>query len=201
MLALPPAHVPPPAVAGVRLSWPSATTLLPGAKVTVRVRSRRRRAVLSLVRVDGRGTPTRAIARRTLRDGTFAATLPSEWGATYALRATIARTRYWSWISTPPPGGSIAPPAEPCPSDSAPVARLSLGAGTVARGAAMPYKVINVGKACLTEGAPYLLDHLQDDGTWATLPPPPFPMYAVLVPPGTSYAKHAAKPADAPAGT
>ena len=198
MLSLPPAHPPAPTVAGVHVRWPAATTLAPGAQVRVIVHSHRRRAVLSLVRVDGRGTPTRAIARRTLRNGTFTATLPGDSGVTYALRATIARKRYWSWISTPAP----APPAPPtCPSDSAPIARLSLGAASVARGGTLPYKVINLGKACITEGAPYLLDHQEGDGSWTTLPPPPFPMYAVLVPPGTSYDKQASIPADAPAGT
>jgi hypothetical protein len=109
--ALPAAHPPARSVAGVKVTWPlqaAETSLAPGSKLAVKVRSSHRRAVVSLLRADARGIPTRLLARRTLRSGAFRVGLPADQGAVYQLRVVVAGKRYWSWITTP------APPTPQC---------------------------------------------------------------------------------------
>jgi hypothetical protein len=115
MLALPPAEPPAQSLAGVHVTWPlkaAETTLAPGAKLVVRVSSPRRRAQLSLVRVDARGRALRTITRRTLRKGTFTAMVTAATpGARYALRLNVGALKRWSWITTPRPAAPAPPPA------------------------------------------------------------------------------------------
>jgi hypothetical protein len=206
--ALPPAHPPGKSVAGVKLGWPADVNVLGGSKVSVTVRSSHRRTQLALLRVDERGTPTRALARRTLRSGTFTATVPND-TAHLMLRATIAGKRYWTWITSIAPVSSPVNPAPmpafPChpPPSSGPAAvELRLGATTLSPGGSLPYSVVNTGQRCQTAGAPYAWQLQQPDGSWQTIQLPwAFPMFGIMLPPGASYAKTAQVPADAAPGT
>ena len=96
-----PPHKPPPLTPyGATLKWPTKSpqrVFEPGQTIEVTIDSPRRRAKLSLVAVDAKGTPTRAVARRTLRRGTFRASIPGS--GTYALRLVIGDRRYWTWIT------------------------------------------------------------------------------------------------------
>ena len=102
MVALPPAAPPAPVVAGVQVSWPLSkheTVLSPGAKLTVRIVSKRRHAQVSFVRVNAAGKGLATVAKRTLRRGSFTATVPvATPGARYALRLTVAGRKRFSWV-------------------------------------------------------------------------------------------------------
>ena len=117
--ALPAAKTPPRSVAGVKITWPltaAETSLAPGSSLAVAVRSSHRRAQLALLRVDGRGRAIRAVARKTLRSGTFSIALPATAGARYRLALEVAGKRYWSWITTPVPlPAAPAPVVVPAP--------------------------------------------------------------------------------------
>jgi hypothetical protein len=166
--ALPPSEPPSRSVAGVHVNWPLTapeTTVAPGAKLVVRVSSPRRRAQLSLVRVDGRGRALRTVARRTLRKGTFTVQVPvAVAGARYALRLNVAGHKRWSWITTPSapaPAATPAPVATPIPTAqpqplsfcgpepplpwTAFAASVATSAATVTAGEAIGYTVTNTG--------------------------------------------------------
>jgi hypothetical protein len=216
----PPAQLPPTrAIDGVRIVWPArqaSVRLSAGALVRVRVRSDGPRSRVRLVRVTASGKPMRTIARATLRSGSFSVALPLVAPARYALRAQVAGHRYWSWIvvaasPTPPapaPTPTPVPPSGP-PTDPLRCAdgggsrgvQLVLGAASAAAGGQMPYKIVNSGTSCLTIGAAYVLQQQQPDGSWRSLPGPPFPLWAALLNPGASFAKSAAIPASAAAGS
>ena len=75
----------------MKITWPltaAETSLAPGSSLAVKVRSSHRRAQLALLRVDARGRAIRAVARKTLRSGTFSVALPATAG-----RAVPARAR------------------------------------------------------------------------------------------------------------
>ena len=80
-----PAHAAPP----VKVTWPKTTNVQPGAKLTVQVASKQRRAQLAFIRVSPRAT----LARKTLRNGRFTVTVPAGAGVTYELRSTVAGAR------------------------------------------------------------------------------------------------------------
>ena len=107
MVALPPAEPPARVVAGVQVSWPLSqpeTSLSPGARLTVKVASKRRRSQVSFVRVNAAGKGLRTVAKRTLRRGSFTVSVPDATpGARYALRLTVAGRKRFSWVTTPPP--------------------------------------------------------------------------------------------------
>ena len=115
---------------GVRVSWPVGTrirALAPGDRVVVRVKALRgdpaaRHTVhLALVRVDRRGNGLRSVARRSMRDGTFAVRLPRVKGARYALRLAVAGRRFVGWIEASKPPEDVVPPApDGAPGSSAP---------------------------------------------------------------------------------
>ena len=114
MVALPPAEPPARVVAGVQVTWPltkSETVLAPGAKLTIRVASKRRSAKLSFVRVNASGKALSTVAKRTLRRGSFTVTVPSASGARYALRLAVAGRERFSWVTTP----AAVAPAPPAP--------------------------------------------------------------------------------------
>jgi hypothetical protein len=120
--ALPAAHPPDRAAlkaAGVRVTWPVAGSTASrgfGAKLSVKVVSKHARSRLALLRVNASGRPLRAVARRTLRSGTFSARVPRyPTGAVYELRLIVAGQTYSSWITTPVriddgPAGSVPAP-------------------------------------------------------------------------------------------
>jgi hypothetical protein len=181
--ALPPAEPPSRSVAGVYVTWPLTapeTTLAPGAKLVVRVSSPRRRAQVSLVRVDARGRALRAIARRTLRKGTFTAQVPAAApGARYALRLNVAGHKRWSWITTPvqmapspvpAPVATAAPTVEPKALSycgdvwwpwTAFAASVSTSATTVTAGEPLTYTVTNTGQGPMDDTGRY---ELQPEG-------------------------------------
>jgi hypothetical protein len=161
MVALPPAEPPARVVAGVQVTWPLSkpeTSVLPGSKLTVRIVSKRRRAQVSLVRVDAAGRPVRAIARRTLKRGSFTVTVPAAMGARYALRLNVAGRKRFSWLTTPapsPPAPMPVPAPTPtpvplCAPDSTQRsedinATVAVASASVAAGQALDYTVGNAG--------------------------------------------------------
>ena len=158
--ALPAAHPPASTIAGVKLTWPLAaagTSLAPGSKVNVKVRSSHRRAVVSLLRADPRGIPTWLLARRTLRSGTFTAALPADQGATYQLRAVIAGKRYWGWITTPAPAQpilntpvlAVVPLPLDCDVALPPQGDLAAMPATVHAGETVDVAIRNTGNSCM----------------------------------------------------
>jgi hypothetical protein len=185
--ALPAAHLPGTSVAGVKIAWPlsaAETTLAAGASLTVRVSSSHRRARLALLRVDGRGRAMRAVARRTLRSGTFKVVLTAQPGVRYALRLTIAGRRFWSWIVTPVPqaAAKLAPVADPpidCGGEfacttacdalgGAPDAEITVTPATGRPGHALQATIVNHGAGCLisrTSNVAYW-KHQLPDGSW-----------------------------------
>jgi|GEM_PF-5022496 len=110
--ALPKAHPPKRTVAGVKVSWPvkAKATLKPGAKLKVRVQSKRRSSKLALVRVNARGRAIKTIKRKTLRSGTWTVKLPATSNVTYALQLTIAGKRYSSWITASKSASKLTSP-------------------------------------------------------------------------------------------
>ena len=83
--ALPPAEPPARVVAGVQVTWPlskSETSLSPGAKLTVKVASKRRRAHVSFVRVNAAGKGLATVARGGSRSPTWCCTVPGPSAAT-----------------------------------------------------------------------------------------------------------------------
>jgi hypothetical protein len=204
--ALPPAHPPAKSVAGVKLSWPKATSALPGSVVTVKVTSAHRRTKLALIRVTSAGKPIAAVARRTLRSGTFKATLSSTFGTTYALRATIAGKTYSSWITTPAvtdpsvPIALVCPPAAPGPYSATLTANPP---AEVAPTYVLGFTVTNTSPtACVSLGVPYGLQRQHGDGTWENVPSEvQFALSLILLEPGQSMSMQATIPADAPPGT
>jgi hypothetical protein len=204
--ALPEAHPPGKSVAGVKLTWPlkaAETPLAPGSKLTVKVRSSHRHAKLSLIRVDARGVPLRALARRTVRSGTFSVTLPAEIGASYQLRVVVAGKRYWSWVTTwCNLCGDTVTQVDPCHSViEPPSAEIRLGSTTVARGGSLSFGLANTGRNCFDTGSGYTLEHQQPDGTWVQVPLPPHTTEGYVVAVGGALALNARIPADADPGT
>jgi len=85
---------PPKQVAGVEITWPSERVFKPGGTVKVHVRSQVRRSRLALI------AGGRALARRTLRSGTFRATLPAAGHHRAQLRIVVAGRAYTSTLHT-----------------------------------------------------------------------------------------------------
>jgi hypothetical protein len=100
--ALPKAH-PPDVKAleakGVEVDWPltASVELSKAHAVAVSVRSRTP-VTLSLVAVGRNGRPLRAVARKTVRTGTFEQDLFMARAQRLALRLDVGKQRYWSWI-------------------------------------------------------------------------------------------------------
>jgi hypothetical protein len=188
MFALPPVQLPPPVVAGVHITWPKQTGASAGTALTVKVASARHTARLSLVAVGRDGKPVRALARRTLRTGTFKATVGG--AGTYELRITVAGRSYGSWVNVP---------SLPCGLANG-GAQIVLGATSARPGGSLPYDVVNTGDKGITGGAPYTLARRRDDGSWQPLPSGIFPMYAVVIAPCGTLDKNASIPAGAVPG-
>jgi hypothetical protein len=167
MVALPPAEPPARVVAGVQVTWPltkSETELAPGAKLTIRVASKRRSAKLSFVRVNASGKALSTVARRTLRRGSFTVTVPNAAGARYALRVTVAGRKRFSWVTTPaavapaPPAPTPAPTPVPLsfcpdtpPQTSADInARITPASPTVKAGETLAFEITNAGPGGFT---------------------------------------------------
>jgi hypothetical protein len=181
--ALPAAHPPGKSVAGVKIAWPltaAETTQAPGASLSVRVRSSHRRAQLTLARVDGRGRALHAVARRTLRSGTFTVRLPALAGARYALRLTVAGKHYWSWILTPAPKlAPVTTPSIDCGQEyacetgcaalgGAPNAEIAVTPATARPGDAVQVTIVNRGAGCLIspDGNIAYWEQQLSDGSW-----------------------------------
>jgi hypothetical protein len=188
-LAQPPGRV----VEGVRVEWPlpDYSEHQPGERVTVRVRSDRRRVRLSLVRVSSRGNVISTVARRTLRSGRFSARLPAPTWRRYELRMAVAGRRFSSFILVP---------GEPCNRVELrvdapayrPGAEIAL---TVRNGGRIPFEVA-------TEGIN--LEVLDARGRWNEGPamyPPDWDYVPVRLAPGAEYVKRAVLPATLAAGT
>jgi hypothetical protein len=199
LIAPPPAHVPPPVVSGVHISWPAQTSLPAGSALTVKVTSARHRAQLSLVSVDRNGRAVHALARRTLRTGTFTARIGGP--ATYELRATVAGRKYWSWISVPAPAPAVpAPTPAPtpgpaslandvltCATGDADLWQLALGSSTVHPGDTLAVQLVNTGSSCRWTGVCPSLERQADDGTWSPTDTRPCIAVVVAVPPGGAF--------------
>jgi hypothetical protein len=199
------AKPPPKSVAGVKITWPlkaNAVTLMdPGAKVSVKVRSEHRRAVISLLRADARGIPTRLLARRTLRSGTFTAALPADQGVLYQLRAVVNGRRYWAWIATivpvPPKAVDPMPVLGSLACDIAPTGRIELDPATVTPGVQFMYRVTS------TTAEPDLGGAWQrkDAGAWVAYPDGQVEPANGAPATFAGLERHATLPAGAPSGT
>jgi hypothetical protein len=220
--ALPPANPPAKSVAGVKLGWPlkgPESSVTSGSALTVKVRSSKRRAVVSLVRTDAAGKPNLLIARRALRNGSFKIAVPQAGGQRYQLRVEIAGKRYFSWVITPAGvtcslctnihRSSPLPPPDPGPAPlpltcdislPTPDVQVRVDSQTLTLGGTLDYAIV-AGSQCVTAGAGYTWQRQLADGTWEALPAPPFPSYAVLLKPRGTFAKSAVLPADAGPGT
>lgn len=157
------AQAPPKSISGVKVTWPKQTHVAPGTKLTVKVQSSKRRAQLAFVTATP-GTKRVALARRTLRNGTFTVTVPAVAAATYLLRITVAGRRYSSVITTPgaklpgpPEIPTVAPTPTPTPTPgplalcTGPIlpfaAEVTLAATTVRAGDPLDYALVNTGQA------------------------------------------------------
>jgi hypothetical protein len=161
---------------------------------------------LSLVALDRNGKAVHALARKSLRNGTFTATLGG--AATYALRMTVAAHTYSSTITarapvTSPPAAA-APAVAQCAAATGTTAALSLDLTTVAAGGTLPYHVINTSTGCEQTGEDaYDIERQQPDGTWTSV----FPagrtttLEAYPLAPGQSAQEQAQVPAGLTAGT
>ena len=178
---------------GVRLRWP-ATTMAAGDVIDVPVRSKRRRVTLSLT-ADGR-----IVARRTLRNGTFRATLGGP--GTYTLRLVVGKRRYSSRDHRPRPARSAtAGAAAACWQATGTSASLGLSTSTARAGDTLTIAITNTSDGCLFTGVGYRIEQLQPDGSWTLANPDQiFITLAVIVRPGETYTKPATVPAGLPPG-
>ncbi len=197
---------------GVRVTWPvpATATKAVGDLVEVRVRSERRRVKVSLVVVGSDGRPRKAVARRTLRNGTFRATLAEP--GTYALRLVVAKRRYASQLTVPAPPvppPAPAPPMPPAPAlpaclgarESGTSAALSLSPTTLRAGETLTIAVTNTSDGCLMWGLSYRIDRVLLDGSTETMNPnESFPAAGLLVAPGATRAKQIVLASDLPPG-
>jgi hypothetical protein len=176
---------------GVRLRWPATTTMAAGDVIEVPVKSKRRRVTLSLT------TNGRVVARRTLRNGTFRATLGGP--GTYALRLVVGKRRYRSQITVPAP--PAPPPPAPCWKATGTSATLGLSTSTARAGDTLTIAITNTSDGCLFTGVGYQIEQLQPDGSWTLANPGQiFITLAVIVRPGETYTKPATVPAGLPPG-
>jgi hypothetical protein len=111
---------------GVRVVWPAkdrVTTVTPGERIRVPVRRAGASTPrVTLVRVDARGRPLRAVMGDSGRRGVLRVTVPSRAGARYALRLQVGDALFWSWLETAPdpepvPEPTPAPVLEPPPAE------------------------------------------------------------------------------------
>jgi hypothetical protein len=185
-----PPHKPPPLTPyGAKLKWPTRSpqrAFEAGQTIEVTIDSPRRRAKLSLVAVDDKGTPTRAVARRTLRRGTFRASIPGS--GTYALRLVIGDRRYWTWIN-----------AMACLNLRGDQAEIRLHAPSVPAGGYLSYDLVNTSAGCIGAGEGYLIEQLLADGTWGPTPPRAFSLPLTVLESGQAKTKTAI--IDVPPGT
>jgi hypothetical protein len=136
---------PPKRVAGVKLTWPSKTVFKPGETVSLKVRSQGRRAQVAFI------AGTKMLARRTLRNGTFRATVPKGAGQTYTLRVTIAGKIYRRAVTTAACAGTNA--------------ALSLDGEAGRPGVPLKVTITNHGPGCvLAPTSPLVLAWIGPDG-------------------------------------
>jgi hypothetical protein len=191
---LPAAKPPPRSPFGIDVNWPTRSDLMRferGQTLAVAIDSPRRQARLSLVAVDAAGKPTRAVARRTLRRGTFKVTIPS--AGTFALRMAIGDRRYWTWIRS-----------EECLNLRGDSAEIRLHASSVTAGGNLNYDLVNTSDGCIGYGYGYSFERLQGDGTWAHAPFTTliaFPTVGLILPTAQTTTKTALVPGDLAPGT
>lgn len=148
----------------MKITWIKQTHVAPGTKLSVEVRSSKRRAQLAFTTWSP-GSKRTVLARKTLRNGTFSVVVPSAAGAIYELRITVAGRRYGSRITTPtvaqPPAMPTvpAPVATPTPTPLALcdgpalpfAAELQLGSDTVRAGEPLSYALVNTGQRTFSD--------------------------------------------------
>lgn len=140
----------------------------PGERVTVRVKRNRsgHRAVVSLLRVDGRD---RLVARDRFRRGTFAARVTRQEGARYRLRLRVGVVdRVLRFVVR----RSNLDCLESLNKEAA-AGRLSLGAQSGPAGSTVPVTLVNDGGSCLFAALRLEWQALQADGSYVTVGPPP----------------------------
>ena len=188
---LPPQQPPPSTPLGINVSWPARHTNTgyePGSRIEVRVDSARRPVKLSLVSVDPDGRPLRAVARQTLRRGTFRATVPA--AGMFALRMNVADRRYWSWIRS-----------EQCLNTRGDRAEIRLSVPAIPAGMTLDYQLANTSTGCIGVGESYGFQRLMADGSWIEARTGyAFPMPLFVIAPGSFHQKHARVPASFPPG-
>jgi len=166
------------------------TQVSPGAKLSVKVRSPRRRVTVSLHRAGISGHLGKTVAKRTLRNGTFR--VPTKVEGIYALRLSVAGKRYWSWLVV---GKNVC-------FQFGKTSRLQLSTTTVVAGGSLPYQIVNTSDGCVSAGYPYTFQQLQPDGSWIAAPSgQPFLLPGFWIGSGGTFAKTARIPPTFSAGT
>ena len=218
------AEKPPPSgleQAGLLVSWPR--TVIPGAMFRVKVRATRERLrtgrmfTIALVRVGARGRTIRTVARRRMRTGLFEARVPPQQNRRYAAVIAVDGRRFRKTFptgrplppgvepATPPAAGSV--PTVPAQADTlqtcqrrytgTPGAAARPSRTSLARGETLTFVVENTGRACLVYGEGHTVERRRADGTWERLQlEEVWPRVAHSLPPGGTYEKHRAIPAD-----
>jgi Big-like domain-containing protein len=171
---------------GLKVGWPvrGSTATVPGGRQLVvdvaRVPGRhgRRPSVrVSLVRLDGRGVPMYAVARSTLKSGTFTAQVPRRAGR-YVLWLHVAGRHYGTSITAG------------CPTDGQSAAALHLEPAAGRPDERFNVRIVNTGETCLSAGYGEQWERQLADGSWqpiTPLHPIPVPAVAFNVMPGASF--------------
>jgi hypothetical protein len=197
--------------AGVKVTWPvvgASDVLDAGYTMSVRVKRTRpgKRVRLSLIQLR----PRKVLARQSVSDGRFRATLPDAPQARYRLVMELGKKRWWSIIRTPAAAAPLPPlptPTDPksgsgCATDTgARAATLTLSRTTARAGDAVSYTLRNTGEACLEFGSVYTWQRQTATG-WEDVPCNncAFPLWLGTLPPGQHYNAQAPLPAGLAAG-
>jgi hypothetical protein len=191
---------------GLRIAWPTAgtTPVATGSWLRLRVTPTRGSAAtvaVSLVRVSTRGRRVDVVARRRLRRGVFAVTLPRAPDRLYQLRLDAGRRAFWSWY--------LARNAPFSPTDGCGVSRdraaamLTVAPAAARTAATVTLRIANTGTACLTSGP--LVPEWQRrlaDGSFQPVAVPRGPVAAIglISLPGRTSAQPETVPAGLPPG-
>ena len=189
---------------GLRVAWPVSDAVpifYAGERLVVRsaVADAAPAAAVSLVCVDARGAPLGVVARRPVRDGSTAITIPAT-GGRYRLSLDVAGRRFFSSLTARRP----RPATTRCPSRRRAAADFTVDRSSGASGAVLGIRLRNTGLACLYSRPAHHWERRLPDGRWeivapgsrsplaagAVVVPGRAKAYAVTVPPGLQPGPH-----------
>jgi hypothetical protein len=189
---------------GLDVAWPVSEAVpifYAGERLVVRaaVADAAPAADVSLVHVDAGGAPLDVVARRPVRDGSTAITIPAA-GGYYRLRLDVAGQRFFSSLTARRP----RPATTRCPSRRRAAADLTVDQGSGTPGAALQIRLRNTGRACLYSRPAHHWERRLPDGRWeiaaagsraplsagAIVVPGRTRTYQLVVPPGLQPGPH-----------